>query len=130
MAPHTYNKTSMKEATILATLQRLGVVPSFSRPKVSDDKPFAESLFKTLRCRPEYPSKLFSSFENARGHGLALLLNSITINIFIAGLNLLLRQISTWVRMTRYCIKEKWYMRQQDSRPLIAGLEKQEIDQE
>jgi putative transposase len=35
----------MKGATTLATLQRLGVIASFSRPRVSDDNPFAESFF-------------------------------------------------------------------------------------
>ena len=55
----------MKGATMLATLQRLGVVPSFSRPRVSDDNPYSESLFKTLKYCPEYPSKPFTSNEAA-----------------------------------------------------------------
>ena len=46
---HSDNGGPMKGATMLATLQRLGVAPSFSRPKVSDDNPFSESLFKTLK---------------------------------------------------------------------------------
>jgi len=46
---------------MLATLQRLGIVPSFSRPKVSDDNPFIESLFRTLKYRPEYPPKPFDT---------------------------------------------------------------------
>jgi putative transposase len=46
---HSDNGGPMKGATMLATLQRLGVVPSFSRPRVSDDNPFAESLFRTLK---------------------------------------------------------------------------------
>jgi transposase InsO family protein len=56
----------MKGATMLATLQRLGVVPSFSRPRVSDDNPFVESLFRTLKYCPEYPSQGFASVEAAR----------------------------------------------------------------
>jgi hypothetical protein len=56
----------MKGATMLATLQRLGIVPSFSRPRVSDDNPFPESLFRTLKYRPEYPSRPFASIEDAR----------------------------------------------------------------
>jgi putative transposase len=56
----------MKGATMLATLQRLGVVPSFSRPRVSDDNPFAESLFRTLKYCPEYPVAGFASIEQAR----------------------------------------------------------------
>jgi len=51
---------------MLATLQRLGVVPSFSRPSVSDDNPYSESLFKTLKYTPAYPSKPFESLEAAR----------------------------------------------------------------
>ena len=49
------------------TYQRLGIVPSFSRPKVSDDNPYSESLFKTLKYCPKYPSKPFASLENAQG---------------------------------------------------------------
>ena len=63
---HSDNGGPMKGATMLATLQRLGVVPSFSRPRVSDDNPFAESLFRTLKYRPEYPVTGFATLEDAR----------------------------------------------------------------
>ena len=63
---HSDNGGPMKGATMLATLQRLGVVPSFSRPKVSDDNPFSESLFKTLKYRPSYPDGAFASIDEAR----------------------------------------------------------------
>lgn len=63
---HSDNGGPMKGATMLATLQRLGVVPSFSRPRVSDDNPFAESLFRTLKYRPEYPVSGFASVDDAR----------------------------------------------------------------
>ena len=56
----------MKGATMLSTLQRLGIVPSFSRPSVSDDNPYSESLFRTLKYVPSYPSKPFDSIEAAR----------------------------------------------------------------
>lgn len=56
----------MKGATMLATLQRLGVVPSFSRPGVSNDNPFSESLFRTLKYRPEYPSQPFKNEQEAQ----------------------------------------------------------------
>ena len=62
---HSDNGGAMKGATMLATLQRLGVVPSFSRPRVSDDNPFSEALFKTLKYCPAFPSKSFSSVEEA-----------------------------------------------------------------
>ncbi len=63
---HSDNGGPMKGSTMLATLQRLGVVPSFSRPHVSDDNPYSEALFRTLKYRPEYPSEAFSSLEHAR----------------------------------------------------------------
>ena len=63
---HSDNGGPMKGATMLATLQRLGVVPSFSRPRVSDDNPFAESLFRTLKYRPAYPVAGFASLDDAR----------------------------------------------------------------
>lgn len=62
---HSDNGGPMKGATMLSTLQFLGVLPSFSRPRVSDDNPYSESLFKTLKYRPEYPVKPFSSIEAA-----------------------------------------------------------------
>jgi len=62
---HSDNGGPMKGATMLATLQRLGVVPSFSRPSVSDDNPYIESLFRTLKYCPEYPSSGFASVEQA-----------------------------------------------------------------
>lgn len=62
---HSDNGGPMKGATMLATMQRLGVVPSFSRPSVSNDNPFSESLFKTLKYCPIYPSKAFESISAA-----------------------------------------------------------------
>ena len=52
---HSDNGSPMKGATMLATLQRLGVVPSFSRPSVSNDNPYSESLFGTLKYTPAFP---------------------------------------------------------------------------
>lgn len=56
----------MKGATMLATMQNLGVVPSFSRPSVSNDNPYSESLFKTLKYVPNMPEKPFDSIEQTR----------------------------------------------------------------
>ena len=56
----------MKGATMLATLQKLRVVPSFSRPSVSDDNPFSESLFRTMKYTPSYPAKPFERIVAAR----------------------------------------------------------------
>jgi transposase InsO family protein len=63
---HSDNGGPMKGATMLATLQDLGVVPTFSRPSVSNDNPFSESLFKTLKYRPDYPARAFKSLLAAR----------------------------------------------------------------
>jgi len=63
---HSDNGGPMKGATMLATMQKLCVVPSFSRPSVSNDNPFSESLFKTLKYCPAYPEKPFESLESAR----------------------------------------------------------------
>lgn len=63
---HADNGTPVKGATLLATLERLGIAPSFSRPRVSDDNPYSESLFKTLKYRPSYPESAFSGIEPAR----------------------------------------------------------------
>jgi transposase InsO family protein len=63
---HSDNGGPMKGATMLATLQKLGVVASFSRPRVSDDNPYSEALFRTLKYRPGYPSQPFASPEAAQ----------------------------------------------------------------
>ena len=63
---HSDNGGPMKGAMMLATLQKLGVVPSFSRPSVSDDNPYSESLFRTMKYRPVYPAKPFKNIEASR----------------------------------------------------------------
>ena len=63
---HSDNGGPMKGATMLATLHNLGVIPSFSRPSVSNDNPYSESLFRTMKYRPEYPSKPFENIEQAQ----------------------------------------------------------------
>ena len=63
---HSDNGSPMKGAAMLATLQALGVVPSLSRPAVSNDNPYSESLFKTLKYRPDYPRQAFEHLLAAR----------------------------------------------------------------
>ena len=63
---HSDNGSPMKGATMLATLQSLGVMPSFSRPAVSNDNPYSESLFKTLKYRADYPRRAFENLFAAR----------------------------------------------------------------
>ena len=63
---HSDNGSPMKGATMLAKLQKLGIMPSFSRPSVRNDNPYSESLFGTLKYTPAYPSRPFESLEAAR----------------------------------------------------------------
>lgn len=63
---HSDNGSPMKGATMLATLEKLGVATSFSRPRVSNDNPYSESLFGTMKGRPAYPSQAFKSIEAAK----------------------------------------------------------------
>jgi len=51
----------------LAMLYWLGVKPSYSRPRVSDDNAYAESLFRTAKYRPEFPAKGFANLDAALG---------------------------------------------------------------
>jgi transposase InsO family protein len=66
LALHADNGSAMKGKTMLVKLEQLGVLPSFSRPRVSDDNPFPEALFRTLKYRPGYPDKPFVLVEDAR----------------------------------------------------------------
>jgi transposase InsO family protein len=63
---HGDNGATLKATTVLAMLQWLGVTPSYSRPRVSDDNAYAESLFRTAKYRPEFPAKGFTDLDAAR----------------------------------------------------------------
>ena len=63
---HSDNGSPMKGATMLETLYKLGITPSNSRPRVSNDNAYAESLFKTLKYRPNYQPKGFKTLQAAR----------------------------------------------------------------
>lgn len=63
---HGDNGATLKATTVLAMLNWLGVKPSYSRPRVSDDNAFVESLFRTAKYRPEFPTQGFASLEAAR----------------------------------------------------------------
>ncbi len=63
---HSDNGSPMKGATMLETLYNLGITPSRSRPRVSNDNPYAESLFKTLKYRCNYQPKGFKTLDDAR----------------------------------------------------------------
>jgi transposase InsO family protein len=63
---HSDNGSPMKGSTMLSKLQQLGVVPSFSRPSVSNDNAFSESLFKTMKYCPEFPDAPFDTADDAQ----------------------------------------------------------------
>lgn len=64
---HSDNGSSMKGVTMLVMLEKLGVLPSFSRPSVSDDNPYSEALFRTVKYHPEFPIiKKFETVVEAR----------------------------------------------------------------
>lgn len=63
---HSDNGGPMKGGTMLATMQNLGVIPSLSRPRVSNDNAYAESLFRTAKYCPLWPEKPFDTLEEAR----------------------------------------------------------------
>ncbi len=60
---HSDNGAPMKGSTMLAMLRTLGVASSFSRPSVSNDNPYSESLFRTVKYRPVYPSQAFATLQ-------------------------------------------------------------------
>ena len=62
---HSDNGGPMRGSTMLVMLHNLGIHPSFSRPRVSDDNPFSEALFRTLKYVPHYPRKPFESVSAA-----------------------------------------------------------------
>jgi len=63
---HGDNGSTLKATTVLAMLNWLGIKPSYSRPRVSDDNAYAESLFRTAKYRPEFPTKGFATLDEAR----------------------------------------------------------------
>lgn len=62
---HADNGSAMRAATLEVRLEELGLLRSFSRPRVSNDKPYSEALFRTAKYRPEYPSRPFASKQEA-----------------------------------------------------------------
>lgn len=95
---HSDNGSPMKASTFLATLEKLGVQSSFSRPRVSNDNGYSESLFKTLKYVPVYPEQGFTSIKEAREwvHKFVYWYNHVHYH---SGLNF----ISTVQRHNRLC---------------------------
>ena len=64
---HADRGTSMRSKPVAALLVDLGVAKSHSRPHVSDDNPFSEAQFKTLKYQPDFPER-FNCIEEARAY--------------------------------------------------------------
>jgi putative transposase len=62
---HADRGSSMRSKTVALLLSDLGITKSHSRPHVSNDNPFSEAQFKTLKYQPQFP-KQFGSIEDAR----------------------------------------------------------------
>jgi putative transposase len=63
---HGDNGATVKATTVLAMLYWLGITPSYSRPRVSDDNAFVEAFFRTTKYRPQFPAKGFADLYDAR----------------------------------------------------------------
>jgi putative transposase len=63
---HSDNGAPMKSVTLLAKLYELGVTPSRGRPRVSNDNPYSESPFRTLKYCPQWPAQGFADLVEAR----------------------------------------------------------------
>ena len=62
---HADNSNAILAATLESRLEELGVLRSFSRPRVSNENPYSESLFRTVKYRPDYPRKPIATKEQA-----------------------------------------------------------------
>lgn len=63
---HADNGSPMKGATMKTTMEKLGITASYSRPRVSNDNPFSEALFRTCKYRPDWPTKGFATRAEAQ----------------------------------------------------------------
>ena len=64
---HADRGTSMRSKPVAALLVDLAITKSHSRPHVSDDNPYSEAQFKTMKYRPDFPAR-FGCIEDARAH--------------------------------------------------------------
>lgn len=63
---HADNGSPMKGATMKVTMKKLGITASYSRPRVRNDNPFSQALFRTCKYRPDWPSKGFATKTDAQ----------------------------------------------------------------
>ena len=87
---HGDNGATLKATTVLAMLHWLGIMPSYSRPRVSDDNAFVEALFRTAKYRPIFPQKGFT-ISLPRGNGPIALSTGIIMSTVIVAFAMSLR---------------------------------------
>lgn len=63
---HADNGAIQKSSTLRAKMKWLGIEPSYSRPRVSNDNAISEALFRTTKYRPDFPHEGFASLDAAR----------------------------------------------------------------
>lgn len=80
---HSDNGAPMKSHTLKSKLDFLGILSSYSRPRVSNDNPFSETQFKTLKYRPGYPQDGFKTIEAAREWVLEFVISIIISTITV-----------------------------------------------
>lgn len=66
MVLHSDNGSPMKGATMKVTMEKLGITASYSRPRVSNDNPFSEALFRTCKYHPDWPTQGFATKADAQ----------------------------------------------------------------
>jgi transposase InsO family protein len=69
---HGDNGATLQAMTVSTKLHWLGIKPSYSRPRVSDDNDFAEAAFRTAKYWPEFPLKRFAALDAARRWAMRL----------------------------------------------------------
>jgi putative transposase len=126
---HADRGSSMKSKCVALMLSDLGVTKTHSRPHVSNDNPFSESHFKTMKYRPEFPAK-FGSIEDARAfcveffhwyntehhHSGIALLTPETVHYGLAELVLLKRNVTLQQAYHRH---PERFVRQQPEPPRL-----------
>lgn len=63
---HSDNGAPMKSLTFKAKMEELGITGSYSRPRVSNDNPYSEALFRTMKYWPRWPSEGFKDLQTVR----------------------------------------------------------------
>ena len=131
---HSDNGAPMRSSTMISTLQWLGVVPSFSRPHVSDDNPYSEALFRTLKHTSAYPRPPFADAASARRGQAALGLAASESTAFLAcfhrsspGDRFAIRARTDEARLRRGCGRSARRHRNRASRSCRTGTDQSQL---